>query len=1128
MSDNLEAGLDITGFSPEKLARLREFVVVFEKLEKYHGKAFQPIAGGGLTELNQSISQTSKLLDELNTKISNLGSGGSASKELAAVRKENTELTLALAAYKKQADAVASSNAKLAATTSEQAKKLAELRVALQEENKALIEEAKNNNASVQARNNAKEAAKQEAAQLKEAARQRKKDAQEVAAAEKQAARDIANSHKTMEKAVKDHEKEVERLNDKYGQLKSLLKSQQKEYVNNFANFGESDPRTRKSLSNVNETQGIITALNKDMGNAAGNSYGMAVNLTKALSTLRLIAYVLPGIGLAGIFNLAFEAIGKSIQSMGVFNSALEKASSYEKELNSGFSTQLSLFEDIIQKMKEIKKLREDSYETENKRIDTRKAGGQSADKTLVQDLNNIKNKFVEVDAKIKEQFGAPSQIDRILNERLNVIKTYSLDLAKAKQLEIRNYEFEKNGLSEADKKKTPAERVTDLNRRFGALAFVGKDELIAYQEATQKKLAFASEQYNILKGYADEYYQTLADKEKKDAELKKFILDKNREEYVKTNTDKANTEISNQQKIAESVISTDKQKLDAEKAIFEARKRIISLNLYNVTQDRDISGDPSKVPQEVREAFSKAASDTRIALNDYEEKIFNLKDSFRMRDLKATVETEKNRTDAIAIANERIFQNTKKTLEERINAYNEYVKAKDKIADLEYNLGMGELGLSEPQKVEKASNRDKQKSNNKANSEKILYDIVSSDAQTKLKAIVDTNILQNQQNRKQYADELEALNTSFSNKQISYRKFLGELKNLKDKFSINQEEQDIINDSQELKRLNDLLIEQKAKRDEYAGLANSEKDPKKKADLESQYDAEVDAINNTEKEKQVVRDRLSKNSLDKQEAVREKILRGERLLEENKRRIQEETFKLTKKLIDQAADRELEKIALIRNAQDEAFDNQKDAVERSTLDAKNKTALEIQLAQQKKEFDINSTLEERKIKHDNAVADKELAIAEATINGFQAVTKTVAEYGGTPLGLALALSVGTLSALQVASIALTDIPAYEFGTQGVPHKGGPARVGEKNKKELVFEPYKTPYLIEKDGIYNLPVNTEVFPISDMNVSAASSPDGWEQTLWLAGQLKPKNQKIVNKNTINITIDQSYRKRILG
>lgn len=77
-------------------------------------------------------------------------------------------------------------------------------------------------------------------------------------------------------------------------------------------------------------------------GNAIKQSSGsvtaLGTGLTKGLSALRTIAYVVPGIGIAGIFNLAFEALTPLVSKLFDFNTALADTHIKFKLLNEAIS----------------------------------------------------------------------------------------------------------------------------------------------------------------------------------------------------------------------------------------------------------------------------------------------------------------------------------------------------------------------------------------------------------------------------------------------------------------------------------------------------------------------------------------------------------------------------------------------------------------------------------------------------------------------------------------------------------------------------------------------------------------------------------------------------------------------
>jgi hypothetical protein len=76
--------------------------------------------------------------------------------------------------------------------------------------------------------------------------------------------------------------------------------------------------------------------LDAGLGNMQRNvgNYGSA--LTKIWSGIRQIAYILPGLGIAGIFNLAGEAIMFVAEKLDIFNSKISKSQEIFKEAFSG------------------------------------------------------------------------------------------------------------------------------------------------------------------------------------------------------------------------------------------------------------------------------------------------------------------------------------------------------------------------------------------------------------------------------------------------------------------------------------------------------------------------------------------------------------------------------------------------------------------------------------------------------------------------------------------------------------------------------------------------------------------------------------------------------------------------
>ncbi|WP_339889850.1 phage tail tape measure protein [uncultured Flavobacterium sp.] len=177
-------------------------------------------------------------------------------------------------------------------------------------------------------------------------------------------------------------------------------------------------------------------------------------------------------------------------------------------------------------------------------------------------------------------------------------------------------------------------------------------------------------------------------------------------------------------------------------------------------------------------------------------------------------------------------------------------------------------------------------------------------------------------------------------------------------------------------------------------------------------------------------------------------------------------------------------KIANIDNEMaywDEYYNNQ---LELAGDDAAQKEAIQ---AEAKKKKDALEK-ERRKEEYKAAVVSKIMAAAQiavdlartlSAINLAARMIDTITfGLGGLPYqGLQVGLAIGTAAA-QAAAVALTPLPKYEKGTQGKPHKGGPALLGEK-RPEVVIEPGKAPYIVDVPSVMNLAKGTEVIPSID-------------------------------------------------
>lgn len=276
-------------------------------------------------------------------------------------------------------------------------------------------------------------------------------------------------------------------------------------------------------------------------------------------------------------------------------------------------------------------------------------------------------------------------------------------------------------------------------------------------------------------------------------------------------------------------------------------------------------------------------------------------------------------------------------------------------------------------------------------------------------------------------------------------------------------------------------------------GLISEEDYQKKRMDIEFRYaQSELKILIETTKAKLELRQKYGEDvkELLKQLAEYERQLEEDSL--QHTKDIEEE--KLQKRLtavqkFGQIANNVFETISEIQNI---GFDTQKVKIEEEIADIEKRSAAEIAainastLSEQDKAAKIQiinakTTVEkeqqERRLKQveaDRARFERAVTIQRIIADTAAAVIAALGTKPFTPINIALAATVGVLGAAQLARVIATPLPKFEHGTMDAP--GGPSLVGER-RKELVITP--SGEVIETPGvptIMNIPKHSIVLP----------------------------------------------------
>lgn len=204
---------------------------------------------------------------------------------------------------------------------------------------------------------------------------------------------------------------------------------------------------------------------------------------------------------------------------------------------------------------------------------------------------------------------------------------------------------------------------------------------------------------------------------------------------------------------------------------------------------------------------------------------------------------------------------------------------------------------------------------------------------------------------------------------------------------------------------------------------------------------------------------------------------------------------------------------------------------ENENLSEKQRKALSAKQEKEREALEKKKRKEQRK----QAILNKALAIADVAIATALGIMQAYAQMGPIAGSVGAAL-VGIIGTIQTAAIIAKPIPQYAKGTDN--HPGGFALVGEE-RPEVITEPNKAPYVVDRPSILDLPEGTTVTPslaeydrlmkasvLTSIDIErrkldefhAKRSFDSNNKALLTEMQL---TRKAIEKNKTNLTVQQS-------
>lgn len=920
------------------------------------------------------------------------------------------------------------------------------------------------------------------------------------------------------------HKKSVNEVKTAYELLEDKLKKQALAYQNIVLAQGRNSVSAKQLAKELSETVTQIKLADKALDKASGGGVdAFARSLTHGLSLLRTIAYILPGLGIAGIFNFIFDRIGDAADALGLFEDKAGKLLDTQIEVNKAYKE----FTDILKNVAEAYKTTLGEQQSADNQLKFVEAQGKSAATRLEVEKEILRIKAQEANQRFIKEGGF--ERERELNKELIGATGKYRELRKA-----RDEFYSGNSMKRAQVSEKEIEAAKSTVDRF--------------TEDYTKVKKINEDNTNLVTAYRAKLLQI----EEYHAEQKRKLILKEAELRQKSVID--TNEI-----ILKDDRSTEAERIKSINNIREAELEIAEANLRYVKSRPDFKNFKSLTKEdgtsflvedgitaEGKVAIASAEATVVEARKRALEKIEKVQIEYYQRFIKAKETISKTEIESEALIQKAISDDVTQELNKRLVAYGNYIYLKQQIQDIELEkdvqrgsksrFGRTSLTLEEDTALRKGA--EGQKSNIQADAEKSIYNIVSTSLDRELKKIKDINDLEYDENKKEYLRELIALNDFFDEKIISLKDYQEKRKIIDEQYRVKGLDIDIAQDEANIFRL------ENQRRKLSSSLISADAAVKKATEGDDGSLGSKNKLNKAVGEQKAINDAIFKldTELDneKKKLLEDEIKREQRRLAENEAREQEalrrrkeniQAYQIVESAIldaiktygDAIYQERLRQLELHKQVIDEGLNAEINAIEKSTLSQKNKIALEIQLQAQKEQSDKNYALESRKIKREQAEFDKKISMAKIISDTAVAVVSSIT----VPV---LAAAYAAAGAIQLALVANTPIP-YKHGTPPGGHKGGLARYGEDGA-EWVKKPYQSPYLVTSETVSYLPKGTEVIPVSKSPIFGQDSvDDGWDKIMYLSGQMKRSNREIKNIFKPNIYVDTNfmrYKSSILG
>jgi hypothetical protein len=867
------------------------------------------------------------------------------------------------------------------------------------------------------------------------------------------------------------------------------------------------------------------TKENKKLGDALSDGATKGSRFSGALGSifgsLRQIAYILPGIGLAGLFGLLLDPLIAAGNELDLFK-------------NKAGSTA-----DVLQKTNTVLEGTKSSVVKAEEEVSNLRVAFDQAEQGLLSQTDAIKL----YNDTVGKTTGAVDSLDEAEKKLAANADAYiKFTLLKAAAQVAAGKAAEQLFEAEITRQKALEnfQRITDVpasSASAGNVAAGGPSDadIKAQQEAFAKQLAdLKTRREKAAKEFqdqADVLIKIQEDFQKQANELaRKFNFFVDREtvaQQVKSSQDAIQLQIDSLTKLAQKSQDT------AQKETNTYEIRIAALRRYNdlVQQIDRLQLNKNLLPT-IGDAPAEAQVRSTAAIKQQQDQItannaiLALNKEYHDRRVKANFDALQAELEDTAKTNEAIYTDDSRALQDRLDAFKKYISAQKQLNDAAYVEKLQLAGFSSAE-IAKIENGDKVQVQGKritneelealtiehnkkqeelaADSGKKIYDIVITYARAQEKAIKEGNAGNfTGAAQQQYTDQLNALNESLAKQLISVATYEAKKEALEKQYAVihlaTQLEEDNANIDAFEKGKQDLIDEEfSAQQDLQVAIASGNQQ-----EINANQE-KLDALRDAEKKFNADIGAARKKAADDQVALfnaTSKLLIDSKKQESNDiKKLESAGLDLIKTIINagyeyriQAIDNEITDVQKRSAAEITAEQQSGDSAQEQADKIANINARE---AEQEKQLNAQKAAEKRKEAEVERLAQiaqitanaiqTEFSLtakaAEATATGFLlAANPVTAAFAGLAFSAAGAIGadeiiVAGIAAAQIAAILATPLPAYRFGTPESGHPGGWMKVGDGGKSELLeFPDGRLAVSPAHDTYLNAEAGTHVYP----------------------------------------------------